>query len=796
MTLDECIATFSTICDRFRISNNNSYYYRIGLELSSFKRSITSTVVPEVFQDELYTIFRELGYDKPINENVIIADKINIVPTIFTKERCKRYILFEQEEHLDDQLIHGDNSRLKQLFIKNSPRAIVEDYHTKCNVANPTRCEQKSFNNANEKHFHIAWMGDVTIHNVWTLTDFLDNVCDSDVNSIKISFVSNPDVDMRLFDKYQPKIMVETYTDNEIEILKNADLCVTTAEQSLLPSIMGLTTILRPNYDFRYRDNRFVYSFELDKMDHSVDHYSLAHTEGETNGIESILSDINCTERKKELGSLCKEYAKNTLLLAIRLFTHKGIASNRLLLNRDVRRNYKHYRTYNKKTNATYEEYLSTFDVKTDNLGPSESGISDTSTDKIRRDQTYGAAPQYSLEKITSIQQKYNTAIEVLKKQNGKIKVAFLVTFKETFPTLNIFKAMVDSEDFDPFIIAIPNVSKSLIYQNRLYKDTFESLKARYGDKVIGGYDPIKNEYMELREEYRMLFFNNPYDTYDHPYHNIKYFDKKNVLTLYANYAFPLFNYWNVVISLDFYSIIWKVILETESHVNYYRTKSPIKGANSLLAGYVKMDDMIKETKKDEKINIIIAPHHTVIDDPIISISNFLRYSDFFLKLPSLYPDINFIFRPHPLLFTQLVYHNIWSPAMVEEYIEKIKAIPNMTYDTSDYYFDTFANSDAIIHDCGSFIAEYLFTKKPCCYMIKSNEHITNSLLPFAREYLDNYYTALSEEDIMSFIDNVVIDKKDPMKSKRESFLEKIMVNYPDSSGFVIDYLMKTIGRK
>ena len=345
------------------------------------------------------------------------------------------------------------------------------------------------------------------------------------------------------------------------------------------------------------------------------------------------------------------------------------------------------------------------------------------------------------------------------------------------------------------------NSSLNVFFWNTTDLETFgvtimkgsNSLQEQYGDRVIPGYNLKTNEYLELGDEYKIIFFNNPYEMYDHPYHNIKYFDDKDVLTLCTNYGTPVNTYWDAIIPLDFYSILWKFILETEDHIDYYSKRSMIEGSNALLAGYIKMDDLYDEIKRNERVNIIISPHQTVLENTPVSLSNFLRYYDFFLKLPLMYPEINFIFRPHPGLFSGLVFNKIWTQTMVDDYLKKIDAIPNMSYDNANYYLDTFADSDALIHDCGSFIVEYLFTKRPCCFMMKDSGTFTDTLLPFVSKCLENHYKASSEKDILAFIDDVVIKKNDPLKETRESVSRELMVNYPNSSEVVIDYLKKII---
>ena len=403
----------------------------------------------------------------------------------------------------------------------------------------------------------------------------------------------------------------------------------------------------------------------------------------------------------------------------------------------------------------------------------------------------------YDSMSFTHIQNAYGKKKNSISRIKGKIKVAFFVTFKQSFPSRSIFELMISDKDFDPYIVITPNVSRTMTYQVNLMEDAFDSLSKEYGaERVIKGYDRDTDVYLDFRDEFRIIFFSNPYKHYDHPLHNIDYFLKYNVLTAYINYGFPCLKFWDNVLSLDFYNKVWNVYAETQSHVDYLRDKQVIHSRNVVLTGYSKIDKLSLEKKVSKRKTVILAPHHTVFGWNKLNISNFLKYQELFIKLPVLFEEIDFVFRPHPLLFQQLIEHKIWSEDEIQQYLDKIDQMPNMRYDDSDYYYDSFADSDAMIHDCGSFIAEYLYTKKPCCYMMKSKDETYSSLVPFGQECMDNYYHAYTEEDILRFLSDVVIGGNDPMKTDREAFVdEKLAYNYPHASEAIVSHLKQELGR-
>ena len=305
--------------------------------------------------------------------------------------------------------------------------------------------------------------------------------------------------------------------------------------------------------------------------------------------------------------------------------------------------------------------------------------------------------------------------------------------------------------------------------------------------------------YYDLGNDYQIVFFSNPYKWMVHEKHHIDYFLGKDVLTLYANYGFEAHKYWKEVISTDFYNYVWKACVETCDNYDYLKENEAIKGHNAIVTGYLKADSFFRETPlvRSHKKTIIISPHHTVWGWKKINISNFLKYADFFIELPKLYPEIQFVFRPHPLLFTHLVSHKMWNEKQIDDYLSELLSVPNMRYDQSPDYSQLFLDSDALIHDCVSFMAEYLYVDKPCCYMMKTKEETMEGLLPIGKKCIDNHYQAFTKEDIISFIDRVVIGGDDYLSRSRREFVDnELKITYPNSSGSLVDYIKLVLRRR
>jgi len=275
----------------------------------------------------------------------------------------------------------------------------------------------------------------------------------------------------------------------------------------------------------------------------------------------------------------------------------------------------------------------------------------------------------------------------------------------------------------------------------------------------------------------------------------IEHFLGKEVLSFYVNYSFSVTTWFRETLKHPAYNLFWKVFIPTFSHLDELKKYQAIKGKNASVVGYSKMDRLAKERMIERKRKkIIIAPHHTVIDWKFLKISNFLQYSDLFIRLPELYPDIDFVFRPHPLLMVQLNKPDVWGEDKTKKYMEKITSYKNVVYSEGGDYLNLFANSDGIIHDCGSFLAEYLFTEKPACYLLKDKKSIDMWFIDIGKKCIEQCYQAFSEKDIINFIEKVIINGDDPLKEDRVTFVEsELKINYPNVSKEILSLIKKEL---
>ncbi|MBR4803974.1 MAG: CDP-glycerol glycerophosphotransferase family protein, partial [Bacteroidales bacterium] len=228
----------------------------------------------------------------------------------------------------------------------------------------------------------------------------------------------------------------------------------------------------------------------------------------------------------------------------------------------------------------------------------------------------------------------------------------------------------------------------------------------------------------------------------------------KNIPVVLIPYYIPfLMEDWTVNNRLAV--LAWKNLVNHESCAEAWAKTHKLKGTNYAVTGLPVMDDLLVPKEeyedvwpcKDGRRRIIYSPHHTIADIHWegIAYSTFLDYCQFMLDLREKYRDkVYFVFKPHPSLKYRL--YKIWGEEKTDEYYSRWD-VPGVSHVEQGQYMALFKHSDALIHDCGSFTLEYMYTGNPVMYLVR-DEHRTDNLTPCAKEAFDLHYKAYSEKDI------------------------------------------------
>ena len=357
-------------------------------------------------------------------------------------------------------------------------------------------------------------------------------------------------------------------------------------------------------------------------------------------------------------------------------------------------------------------------------------------------------------------------------KQKDCIQVVFVIEELGSWKTENLYIDMLNNTRFSPILVIVPEVS------------------AKYANAILKQYlDHKQYDYFELKPHEKIWkLFHPDIIFYQKPYGGIipdEHFFQYNMKSLfcYVPYCFrnrchPGLN----KIIFTFYA--WQVYAENVFVINELKPILLDKAKNMIATGLPIMDDLLKEktnypnqwkAEGSKKKCIIYAPHHTISSENFKSpspydYSTFLQYADYMIELAKKYSNVQWAFKPHPLLKRKL--YKVWGVNKTDAYYKKWEDMKNTQLEEGEY-MGLFKHSDAMIHDCASFKIEYLYTHNPVLYLVNDEQEFDYPNWQ-TREALKLHYLAKSSNDIENFVQNV-IKGVDSLKEEREMFVQKYL---------------------
>jgi len=345
------------------------------------------------------------------------------------------------------------------------------------------------------------------------------------------------------------------------------------------------------------------------------------------------------------------------------------------------------------------------------------------------------------------------------KQQQSKIKVVFLVLLESVWKLDSVFQAMLDDPLFDSVVLVCPCVS----FQ---HEEMLAELASTYCYIQQKGY-PVINSYIQETDSWvdlqalapDLIFFTNPHGITRPEYYDLAYM---NYLSCYVPYDHQVSQYKDNQDQYNqyFHNAMWQIFVPHVESKDIFTQTAATQGANVVVTGYPACEPYVEivppaksawKPQDKKKARFIWAPHHT-IDSPELPYSNFLQYADLFQQLAQQYSDeVQWAFKPHPMLKSKLDEYAGWGKEKADGYYAFWENQPNTQFEDGEYQ-DLFIESDAMIHDCGSFLAEYLYLKKPVLYLV-ATANIKNYLNPFGVKAFDACEHAYTKEEIINFID-------------------------------------------
>ena len=360
-----------------------------------------------------------------------------------------------------------------------------------------------------------------------------------------------------------------------------------------------------------------------------------------------------------------------------------------------------------------------------------------------------------------------------------KIKVVFFPINLGMWKNDYLFQLMMKHPRFDPYVVSFFVPVDSWDFQLRNQREMAEFFKAK-GYPYIDMFNEEEGTWFDINAfKPDLVFYTQAVDV-AYPQYKIRAL-WNNSLFYYIPYCMGMEDQrrgYNTLLD----NICERFFAPSEFHKKEYSSYFLNKGENMVFTGYPSFDYLTKPDhvpyyrwkSSDGRKKIIWAPHHSITKEDLLSYSNFLDIADDMIELAKKYQNkVLFVFKPHPRLRPKLELLDGWGLERTAKYFEQWDAMPNTSFEDGAY-FDLFLTSDAMIHDCSTFMAEYLVTEKPVAFVLRKDAGM--NLNEYAQQCYEQHYELHSVREIEEFINNVVLQGNDAMKQNRVEFVHNTLL--------------------
>ena len=374
----------------------------------------------------------------------------------------------------------------------------------------------------------------------------------------------------------------------------------------------------------------------------------------------------------------------------------------------------------------------------------------------------------------------YKIALHRVRKKGGLLNVVFINAQPSIWKYDSLFNLMLNDKHFNPLVLVCPLEGRGQELMLTSLKESMDFFLKK-GYPVRCAYNDEDGSYLDIKElKPDILFYSTQYPNQLNKRYN--QYTLRRYLKCFVNYAFVnVPGDWSSASAV--HGLMWLYFSECESNRQLALSYNKREFQNIRVVGYPIYDEYKKakgETVDWKNSNpkfkrIIWAPHHTIEGQAgLLQFSTFLLYYDTMLRLAEKYKDkVQFVFKTHPLLRNNLYEHEAWGKERTDAYYTKWENGENTAY-VNGNYINLFKSSEAMIHDSGSFLVEYLYTQKPCMYL--SNYDRAAQCNEVGKKALACYYIGKSVEDIETFIENVINGGQDALLEKREQFYNEVLL--------------------
>lgn len=301
---------------------------------------------------------------------------------------------------------------------------------------------------------------------------------------------------------------------------------------------------------------------------------------------------------------------------------------------------------------------------------------------------------------------------------------------------------------------------------------------------VIGFDDP--DEWPQLDPDaYDLLFYTLGSLAYPEPYRIER--TSHHFQTCYLAYGVLLADQPELQFNQEAHHCAWRVYASTRRDLFFYRHYQRRLRSNARLTGYPKFDlydDDARPETGSGRPTVIWAPHWTIgLIYPDLNMGLFDRICMDMLSVMDEFPQVDFVYRPHPNLPHALAATTFMSGESYAIYLDMLRARPNCRIELGGDNIARFREAAGMITDSVSFLAEHLPTGRPLLFLDRPDRARLNDQ---GERIASLHFQGRDGADIRKFIAETIIGGDDPRAAERRAMAEALFRPCPDGASSAI----------
>lgn len=365
------------------------------------------------------------------------------------------------------------------------------------------------------------------------------------------------------------------------------------------------------------------------------------------------------------------------------------------------------------------------------------------------------------------------------------IRIGFIVQMAEIWDKeIGIYDELKSRANVETVLIVVPpydlkTSENSLSYDNNYFLKRYpDAVKALHRDGSVINIQELHLDY---------VFFQRPYDTYL-PKELRSSEVVKHTQCCYIPYGYAgsdVFNGGNT--NLNFFRNMSYVFLESD-YMKFvfqkkYAHRMMFKYQHYETLGYSDLENYFEFLESKTIHNILWTPRWSY--NPKLGGSHFFEYQELPFQIKEKYPEIEFVFRPHPLMFDEFVKQGLMKLDEADNYKNRIVE-SSIIYDSGTIISDAIRHSNLLITDYSSIIINYFLTGKPIIYC-KADYELNEEYSKIAK----CMYIAENEQQIKKYV-KMLLNGDDPLAKVRSELIEEYKQQHIGASKRIVDCLLSS----